>query len=84
MDNLPVSGQRLWDSLMEVARIGATPKGGCNRQTLTDLDSEGRIKAKASVSSTLDRPLLAFAGDKVRMRWPSEKRESSARMEKTP
>ncbi|WP_439577458.1 Zn-dependent hydrolase [Elioraea sp.] len=42
MDNLPVSGQRLWDSLMEMARIGATAKGGCNRQTLTDLDSEGR------------------------------------------
>ena len=42
MDNLPISGQRLWDSLMEMARIGATPKGGCNRQTLTDLDSDGR------------------------------------------
>jgi N-carbamoyl-L-amino-acid hydrolase len=27
---------------MEFARIGATPKGGCNRQTLTDLDSEAR------------------------------------------
>jgi len=40
--NIPVSGARLWDSLMEMARIGATPKGGCNRQTLTDLDSEGR------------------------------------------
>lgn len=42
MDNLPVSGQRLWDSLMEMARIGATPKGGCNRQTLTDLDGRAR------------------------------------------
>ena len=40
--NLPLSGARLWDSLMEFARIGATPKGGCNRQTLTDLDAEGR------------------------------------------
>ncbi|MXP61788.1 Zn-dependent hydrolase [Roseomonas sp. M0104] len=40
--NLPVSGARLWDSLMEMARIGATPKGGCNRQTLTDLDGEAR------------------------------------------
>lgn len=42
MRNLPLSGERLWDSLMEMARIGATPKGGCNRQTLTDLDAEGR------------------------------------------
>ncbi|GGG29358.1 Zn-dependent hydrolase [Caldovatus sediminis] len=40
--NLPLSGARLWDSLMEMARIGATPKGGCNRQALTDLDGEAR------------------------------------------
>ncbi len=40
--NIPFSGARLWDSLMEMARIGATPKGGCNRQTLTPLDAEGR------------------------------------------
>ena len=40
--NLPLSGERLWDSLMEMARIGGTPKGGCNRQTLTDLDGQGR------------------------------------------
>jgi N-carbamoyl-L-amino-acid hydrolase len=40
--NLKIDGQRLWDSLMEMARIGATAKGGCNRQTLTDLDKEGR------------------------------------------
>jgi N-carbamoyl-L-amino-acid hydrolase len=40
--NIPLSGTRLWDSLMEIARIGATAKGGCNRQTLTDLDGEGR------------------------------------------
>lgn len=40
--NLPVSGARLWDSLMRMARIGGTAKGGCNRQTLTELDGEGR------------------------------------------
>lgn len=42
MTNVPLSGQRLWDSLMEMAKIGGTAKGGCNRQTLTDLDGEGR------------------------------------------
>jgi hypothetical protein len=52
--------------------------------SVLDLDRQGRTVAKASVSSTLDRPLLAFAGDKVRMRWPAEKREVSARLEKTP
>ncbi|WGL15324.1 Zn-dependent hydrolase [Microbulbifer bruguierae] len=37
-----INGQRLWDSLMEMAAIGATDKGGCNRQALTDLDKQGR------------------------------------------
>ena len=36
--DLKVDGERLWQSLMEMARIGATPAGGCNRQALTDLD----------------------------------------------
>jgi N-carbamoyl-L-amino-acid hydrolase len=40
--NVRVDGARLWDSLMEMAKIGATPKGGCKRLTLTDLDKEGR------------------------------------------
>ncbi len=39
---LQINGQRLWDSLMEMARIGATEKGGCNRQALTDLDRDAR------------------------------------------
>ena len=42
MHNLPLSGARLWDSLMEMAKIGGTEKGGNNRQTLTDVDGEGR------------------------------------------
>ena len=42
LSNVRVNGPRLWDSLMEMARIGATPKGGCKRLTLTDLDKQGR------------------------------------------
>ncbi len=42
MTNLRVNGERLWDSLMELAQIGATPKGGVCRLTLTDLDKQGR------------------------------------------
>jgi N-carbamoyl-L-amino-acid hydrolase len=34
--------ERLWDSLMEVAKIGATAKGGSRRLALTDLDREVR------------------------------------------
>ena len=40
--NLRINGTRLWDSLMQMARIGATPKGGVKRLTLTDLDRESR------------------------------------------
>lgn len=40
--NLPLSSARLWDSLMAMAEVGGTSKGGCNRQTLTDLDSASR------------------------------------------
>lgn len=41
-DPLRVDGDRLWDSLMTLARIGATEKGGVCRLTLTDLDRQGR------------------------------------------
>ena len=37
-----INGERLWGSLMDMAKIGATPKGGVKRLTLTDLDRQGR------------------------------------------
>jgi beta-ureidopropionase / N-carbamoyl-L-amino-acid hydrolase len=40
--NMVVDGERLWDSLMEMAKIGPGIAGGNNRQTLTDADAEGR------------------------------------------
>ncbi|MEQ9475991.1 Zn-dependent hydrolase [Marinovum algicola] len=40
--NMTVDGDRLWDSLMEMARIGPGVAGGNNRQTVTDEDGEGR------------------------------------------
>ncbi|CAN7190893.1 Zn-dependent hydrolase [Phyllobacterium sp. LjRoot231] len=40
--NLRINGDRLWDSLMEMAKIGPGVRGGNNRQTLTDEDGEGR------------------------------------------
>ncbi|MEO0624032.1 MAG: Zn-dependent hydrolase [Pseudomonadota bacterium] len=41
-DNLKINGERLWDSLMDMAKIGPGIAGGNNRQTLTDADAEGR------------------------------------------
>jgi N-carbamoyl-L-amino-acid hydrolase len=40
--SLRVNGDRLWSRLMQMAQIGATPLGGCNRQALTDGDLDGR------------------------------------------
>ncbi|NWC78056.1 Zn-dependent hydrolase [Pseudomonas sp. P7759] len=37
-----VNGERLWASLMEMAQIGATEKGGVSRLALTDEDRRGR------------------------------------------
>ncbi|MGP1398018.1 MAG: Zn-dependent hydrolase [Inquilinaceae bacterium] len=42
MQNLTINAQRLWDTLMETAEIGKTPKGGIRRLTLTDLDRQVR------------------------------------------
>ncbi len=42
MQNIRIDQRRLWDSLMAMARIGATAKGGSKRLALSDLDREGR------------------------------------------
>jgi beta-ureidopropionase / N-carbamoyl-L-amino-acid hydrolase len=47
MQNLQIDAQRLWDSLMHTAQIGATAKGGICRLTLTDLDRQVRDWFKA-------------------------------------
>ena len=41
-NNLRIDGARLWNSLMEMAKIGATDKGGVRRLALTDLDRQSR------------------------------------------
>ena len=40
--NLRINSSRLWDSLMEMAKIGPGIAGGNNRQALTDEDAQGR------------------------------------------
>ncbi len=41
-ENLRINGDRLWDTIHEIALIGPGVAGGCNRQTVTDEDAEGR------------------------------------------
>jgi N-carbamoyl-L-amino-acid hydrolase len=40
--NQRIDGRRLWDSLMAMAEIGATPKGGVRRLALSEVDKAGR------------------------------------------
>ncbi len=46
--NQAIDGKRLWDSLMDMARFGATAKGGVKRLTLTDIDRQGRDYFRAN------------------------------------
>ena len=48
LSTLRIDGQRLWDSLMTLAQIGGTPKGGVCRLALTELDKQGRDLVIAS------------------------------------
>ncbi len=66
LSNIRIDGARLWDSLMEMAKIGATPKGGNKRLTLTDLDRDARNLfarwcSEAGLSMTVDQMGNMFA-----------------------
>jgi len=45
--NQRIDGKRLWDSLMGFATIGATPKGGVRRLTLTEVDKRARDRFRS-------------------------------------
>ena len=45
--NLTINPQRLWDTLMETAQFGGTPKGGIKRLTVSDEDRRVRDWFKA-------------------------------------
>jgi N-carbamoyl-L-amino-acid hydrolase len=64
--NQRIDGRRLWASLMDMARIGATPKGGVRRLALSDVDREGRayfaaLCAEAGLAVRVDRMGNMFA-----------------------
>ncbi len=49
--NLAIDPFRLWDSIMQTARIGGTAKGGINRLTLTDQDRQVRDWFRAAAEA---------------------------------
>jgi beta-ureidopropionase / N-carbamoyl-L-amino-acid hydrolase len=60
MNELRINGDRLWNSLMALAQIGATEKGGVKRLALSDLDRQGRDLVvqwgrEAGLSITVDQ-----------------------------
>ncbi len=64
--NIRIDGERLWESLMELAKIGATEKGGVCRLALTDLDRQARDLFRrwceaAGCAVTVDRMGNMFA-----------------------
>ena len=66
MLNVQVNRDRLWQSLMDLARIGATEKGGVRRLALSELDGEGRALVcrwfrEAGLEVTVDRIGNIFA-----------------------
>ena len=42
MTEISIDSQRLWKSLMDLAKIGATAKGGVRRLALSELDGQAR------------------------------------------
>jgi beta-ureidopropionase / N-carbamoyl-L-amino-acid hydrolase len=47
LTNQRIDGRRLWDSLMDMARIGATTRGGVRRLALSEVDRRGRDRFRA-------------------------------------
>jgi N-carbamoyl-L-amino-acid hydrolase len=65
-ENLRINSDRLWDSIMEMAKIGPGVAGGNNRQTLTDADGVGRHLFKkwceaAGLETSVDQMGTMFA-----------------------
>ena len=65
-NDIRVNGQRLWDSIVDMAQIGATANGGSHRLTLSDEDKIARDRftawcADAGLSLTVDEMGDMFA-----------------------
>ena len=66
ISSITINGERLWQSLMDLAQIGATAKGGVKRLALTELDKQARDLfvqwcTEAGCSITVDQVGNIFA-----------------------
>ena len=71
ISQLRIDGSRLWQSLMELGAIGATPKGGVCRLALTELDKEGEHERSLALLAALGKdgepyvPAFFMAGQQL-------------------
>ena len=62
--NLTIDGDRLWNSIMEIAKIGATEEGGSRRLALTDLDREvGECLKLVKQTGGQDNTIVIFSSE---------------------
>ena len=73
--NLQVNGERLWASLMALAEIGATPKGGVCRLALSDLE----ILRVMSVARETRALVMVHAENYDAIRFLTDKLEQAGR-----
>lgn len=64
--------------------LDVSAPGAGRAWSVLDLDPAGSAKGRATIPSPLERPLVAFAGDEVRMRWPGHGEVAAARLERLP
>ena len=76
--NLRIDSDRLWASLMELARIGGTEKGGVCRIALTDLDTFETARRLQELTGPLTTPMNAPSWQ------PAAARSSAAQATKAP
>jgi len=61
-------------------------EAGPRSWSVLDMDGAGKVQAKASVPapSRLSRPVVDSLGNRVRLRWPAEKQQGTATLERVP
>ena len=79
-ENMRVNADRLWDSLMEMARIGPGVAGGNNRQTLTDADGNRRSNNRRHRRASDEAEFAARTAPIA----PRRRHTKSARLPSTP
>jgi len=84
-DERPAAGSHsLYPVFLGSSRLLYLDANAPRAWSVLDLDGQGRVKARASIASELDRPVVEVDGDQVRMRWPARDRKAAVALERVP